>query len=1364
MSTAGRGATETGGSVHSEDALALTAPAFSERESKMSEDTQVLNQSQVEKDGALGKDLDEGLSKGDLIGEGDRFEILERLGAGGMGMVYRALDRQLNRVIAIKFLLSGRRHVTQEMVELLRREARATAQVNHENIVRIFDLGMWKGQPFLVIEYLEGESLKSLLERGRLPPERAIEILIDVTRGLEHAHWQGIIHRDLKPANVFILESGRAKILDFGVALFGRARAAEAPDSGEALAGETGLSLTAGTPRYMAPEQWRGEPQDGRTDTWAAGVMLYELLCGRHPLGSDDSLLARHDSSLSPEPVPPLAAHEVPFAEQLNLILARALAKDREDRLHCRELKDELLALELLLGRPGAAGAEPSRSAPVAPERRWLTMLACHLGGTAALAEQVEIEVLRELLEAFRARAVDVVKRYQGRVVSYVSGRLLAGFGYPAVHEDDAQRAVEAGLALLAIAPALSHLGARAGGWRPELRVGVRTDVVIIEPEDEGSAGGLVVHGEAPHLAAWLAEGAPAGAVVISERTRLLVRGMFAITDAGMEPAPGTGRPTGRYLAARSGDPGRRFDQASAAGLTPLVGRGAELERLGELWAAARGGHGQVAVLSGEAGIGKSRIIEELRERTLAAGATVLACQCWSHYRHSALYPMAELLRRLLGFRPQQAPAERLTRLEQLVATCSLPAESTVPPLAALLAIPLPSRYPPLTYTPALLKEKTLGALATILLRTAEQRALLFVIEDLHWIDPSTQELLDLLVSRIDKAPILVVLTARPEFKSPILTRPLVCHLQVERLPATQVAEMIQALAPGRRLSPELIARLATHTDGVPLFVEELTRTVLETAPDGGVGDALPEGIPATLHGLLATRLDRLEATEREIAQKGAVLGRSFPYALLSAVHGGDEAVLEQKLRRLCEAGLLLQRGAGEGLRYSFRHALVQDVVYQSLLRGQRCQHHERTARVLRERFPEVAAEQPEVLAYHYAASDDPAAAITYWTRAGNLACQRSANLEAISHFGAALRQVPLLPDAGQHIEEELKLQIAIGTPLMATKGYAAPVVAQTYARARELCAQVGDTSHLFPALRGLWLYYFARAEYATARELAQKLLDLANNPPDTERLVLAHRLQGTNLFLLGEMAGSKAQFDSVRSLYDRERHRSMVVQHGLDPAVAALGYSAWIHCLTGAFDVARAESRDARALADELGHQHTLAFLLSYTASVEQLLGDAPAAREVATQAIALATEQRFGQWLAWSTIMQGWALSAEGRGEQGLAALRKGIGMWRLPGTLSPLAYFLALLADACLRLGMLEDGAQAIEESLGIVVRYGERHYEPEIRRLWCEIALRRGKLPPAEAEAGLREALAIAERQGQRGLALRVQESLAWLASP
>lgn len=1305
---------------------------------------------------ALAEESSERLHKGDLIGDGDRFEIIERIGAGGMGMVYRALDRQLNRVIAIKFVLPARRRATAQMVEMLRTEARATAQLNHENIVRIFDLGMWEGQPFLVIEYMEGESLKSLVQRGRLPPERAIEILIDVARGLEHAHWRGIIHRDLKPGNVFILESGQAKILDFGVALLGRGHAADASKDGSSKGGESHSSPTAGTPRYMAPEQWRGEQQDGRTDTWAAGVMLYELLSGRHPLGNPDSFLALQEGSQSPDAVPLLQAHEVPFAEQANHILARALSKDRERRVHSSELKDALLGLQLLLGGSSGAVTDPARSA-AAPERRWLTLLACHIGGTAELAERVEIEVLRDLLETFRVRALDVVKRYHGRVLTYVSGHLLACFGYPAAQEDDAQRAVEAGLEMTAIVPALAHLSARAGAWQPEVRVGVRTDVVIIEPETEGSCG-LVVHGEAPHVAGWLADGAPAGAVVMSERTRLLVRGMFSISDAGAMTMPGSRRPLGRYLASRRGDPGRRFDHASAAGLTPLVGRTAELERLSDLWQAARSGRGQVALLTGEAGMGKSRIVEELRERIQADSGTAMGCQCWSHFRHSALYPMADLLRRALGFQGQQTPAERLGRLEQLVASCSLPAESTVPPLAALLSIPLPSRYPPLTFTPALLKEKTLAALVALLVRSAEQRTLLFIVEDLHWIDPSTQELLDGLVSRIDKVPILILLTTRPEYKAPLLTRPAVKQLPLERLGPTHIADMIQALAPGRRLSPELIARLAAHADGVPLFVEELTRTVLETAPEGIVGDALPEGIPATLHGLLTARLDRLEVSDREVAQHGAVLGRSFTLSLLHAVHGGEAATLTGQLRHLCDAGVLQERGSGPAQRYTFRHALIQDAVYQSLLRAQRRQQHEQTARVLLAKFPEIAVEQPELLAHHYAASEDPLSAITYWTRAGQMACLRSANLEAIGHFGAALRQVPLLPNALQHVEEELKLQIAIGTPLMATSGYAAPVVAETYARARELCSQVGETPHLFQAVRGMWLYYFSRAEYPTAKELAEKLLELASHPPDTERQVLAHRFQGTSLVTMGDMAGALTQFLRVRSLYDRERHRGLAVQHGIDPAVASLMYSAMIHCMTAEADLARAEMREARALAEELGHQHTIAFMLSFIAANHQILGEADITRESATQAIALATEHRFGQWLAWSMIMQGWALSMQGHGDEGMAGLRKGISMWRAPGALSPLAHFLALHADASLRLGLLEEAERAIDESLAISQRYGERQFEPEIRRLWCEISLARGRVQQAEAVAGLREALAVAERQGQGGWAARVHESL------
>jgi predicted ATPase len=550
-----------------------------------------------------------------------------------------------------------------------------------------------------------------------------------------------------------------------------------------------------------------------------------------------------------------------------------------------------------------------------------------------------------------------------------------------------------------------------------------------------------------------------------------------------------------------------------------------------EHWAQVTDGFGQVVLLSGEAGIGKSRLVQVLKEHVAAEPqAWLTPCQCSPYYQHSAFYPMIDLLERVaLRFDREESPQQKLSKLEGFLVQYGLSLVEAVPLFASLLSLPLTADYAPLTLSPGQQKQKTMQALLTILLRIAAQQPVLFVMEDLHWVDPSTLELLSLLVDQGPTARILALFTYRPDFSPPWTGRSHLTQVTLPRLPRRQAAELTGRVAHGKALPPEVVEQVVAKTDGVPLFVEELTKMVLESELLREheeryelTGPLPPLAIPATLHDSMMARLDRL-ATVRGLAQLGATLGREFSYDLLQAVSPWVEGTLRRGLHQLVEAEFLYQRGLPPHATYLFKHVLIQDAAYQSLLRSTRQRNHQHNAQVLEARFPETIETQPELLAHHYTEAGLMAQAVHYWHKAGQRAHQRSANQEAIRHLTKGLELLATFPDTPQHAQRELALHIALGAPLMATKGYAAPEVERTYSRARELCQQQSATAELFPVLWGLWRFYAVRAECKAARELAEQLLTLAQSVQDAALLLEAHLALGTSLSYLGEFGIHRA-------------------------------------------------------------------------------------------------------------------------------------------------------------------------------------------------------------------------------------------------
>jgi TOMM system kinase/cyclase fusion protein len=1002
-------------------------------------------------------------------------------------------------------------------------------------------------------------------------------------------------------------------------------------------------------------------------------------------------------------------------------------------------------------------------------ERRQLTVLFCDLVDSTVLSSQLDPEDLRVVVRAYQEVCAKVVARFEGHIAQYLGDGLLVYFGYPLAHEDDAQRAVRAGLGIIEALGQLNTRLAQERGVHLAVRLGIHTGLVVVGEVGGGTRQEQLALGETPNLAARLQGIAAPNTVMISAITFQLLGGFFACQPLGTPPLKGLAQPLAVYRVLYESMARSRLEAAGSTGWTPLVGREQEIGLLVERWAQVKEGVGQVVLLSGEAGIGKSRLVQVLKEHVAAEPQVWLTpCQCSPYYRNTALYPLIDLLERVaLRFEREESPPQKLRKLEGFLVQYGLPLAEVVPLFATLLSLPLTADYAPLHLSPEQQKQQTLQALLTILLRIASQQPVLFVMEDLHWGDPTTLEFLSLLVDQGPTTRILALCTFRPDFSPPWTGRSHLTQVTLHRLPRQQATEMTNRVAHGKALPPEVIEQVVAKTDGVPLFVEELVKMVLESGllqERAGryelTGSLPPLAIPTTLHDSLMARLDRLAAV-KAIAQLGATLGREFSYALLHAVSPWDEASLQRGLHQLVEAELLYQQGLPPQATYLFKHALIQEAAYQSLLKSTRQQYHQKVAQVLEAQFPEVAATQPELLAHHYMEAGLAAHTLPYWQRAGTRAIERSAYWEALSHLSTGLEVLLTLPDTSERTQQELLLQMTLGPVLAAIKGYAALEVEHTYARARALCHQVGDTPQFFPVLRGLWWFYLLRGELQTARELGEQLLNLAQGAHDPAFLLEAHYALGNTLNYLGELATAQAHFTQGIALYDRQQHRAHSLLYGQNPGVSCLSYAAQTLWLLGAPDQALQRSREALTLAQEVAHPLSLAYALFFAAWLHQLRREESLAQARVEAVISLAAEHGFVHWGALGTILQGAVRATQGQGEEGIAQIRQGLGVFQATGARGVVSLLLALLAEAYGQDGQAEEGLRVLAEALAIVEHTGERRHEAELYRLKGELLLTRSTDHAAEAEACFRRALDVARRQQAKSWELRAAMSLARL---
>ena len=1028
---------------------------------------------------------------------------------------------------------------------------------------------------------------------------------------------------------------------------------------------------------------------------------------------------------------------------------------------HRRKLLEAIADLAEPALAPQAEASAQAEAAPKArhaeAERRQLTVLFCDLVGSTELATSLDPEDLRKLIGLYQDAAARAIGHYEGHVAKFLGDGVLAYFGYPAAHEDDAERAVRAGLELVASIGGLEV----AVDVSLHARVGIATGLVVVGDLIGEATDRDAVIGETPNLAARLQGLAEPDTVVIAPDTRRLLGGLFDLTNLGEHAIKGFAKPVRVWQISGESIAQSRFEALRGRNLTPLVGRENELGILLERWAWAMQGDGQVVLLSGEAGIGKSRIVQALRELLAEEPYTLVDYYGSPYHRNSALHPVISRLLAETGLDREQPPERRLGALEALVAPSTDRPEQVIPPFAALLSVPTDERYPPLDLSAQRRKQRTLEALVDRLAALAAREPVLALFEDAHWLDPSTLELLDLIVERVRGLPVLVIVTFRPEFTPPWPGQAHVTQLVLNRLGREQNAAMVEGLSGGKPLPSEVLDQIVARTDGVPLFVEELTRTVLESSLLIDAGDRwelagpLPElAIPATLQDSLMARLDRL-APVKEVAQLGAVIGREFGHELLAAVSPLSEAQLGAALDQLVQSELIFRRGARPDATYSFKHALVQDAAYQSLLRSRRQQLHAKIAEVLEARFESTP---PEVVARHCTEAGLNDNAVKYWHLAGTRAMELSAYREAIAHLGRAHELLLSLPASPERDARDLDLQLALGAAWIPAKAYSADEVRRAYEAAVGLSRRVGSLDQRFAALRGLWNNHLMRVELNAAKELAVQLGAAAEESGDPERQLVAARAAGSGLMALGEHREANACFRRGMALYDPACHKHYVRRYGEDSGLWCYGYAAWTDDWLGYRDRALDESLQAIQVARTLTTP-SLVMVLSNAALLHQFRREREPTLACADETIRRADQLGMVQLRAWASIHRGWALAYGGRAEDGLAEIEAALATWRAIGGLNNRTHFLNLLAEACRLAGKPEAGMVALDEAEDISRRVDLHAHDAETHRRRGELHLALGRA--ADAKASWLRAIEVVVSQGTKTLELRAATNLARL---
>jgi class 3 adenylate cyclase/predicted ATPase len=1030
-----------------------------------------------------------------------------------------------------------------------------------------------------------------------------------------------------------------------------------------------------------------------------------------------------------------------------------------------------LAAIREDVGSPTPVPPEPvtglESTSQDSAERRQITVMFSDLVGSTALSARMDPEDLREVISAYQKCVAETVRRFGGFVAKYMGDGVLIYFGYPQAHEDDAERAVRAGLELVA---AVSALKTRAS---LQTRVGIATGLVVVgDLIGSGSAREQAIVGETPNLAARLQSVAEPSSVVVADSTRRLLGSLFELQDLGTKNLKGIPEPTRTFTALRTSSVESRFEALHAGGLTALVGRDEEIELMLRRWSRAETGEGQVVLLSGEAGIGKSRLTAALLERLATEPNTRLRYFCSPQHTDSALYPIIGQMERAAGFAHDDTPQARLDKLDALLAQTSTSAQDAAL-FVEMLSLPNDGRYPALALSPELRRQRTLEALTAQMQVLSRQNPVLMIFEDVHWTDPTSLEAFGRAVDRLRTLPVLLIVTFRPEFEPPWIGRPYVTALTVNRLAQRDIEAMIDHVVGNKLLPASVRQDIIERTDGIPLFVEEMTKAVLEAENEGEAQrtvTAVPSptlAVPASLHASLMARLDRL-GSAKEVAQIGAAIGRQFSHALLAAIARAREPELQSALDRLVAAGLLFRQGVPPHASYLFKHALIQDAAYGTLLREPRRALHARIAETIERQFADIAENQPELLARHCAEAGLIEKAADLWGQAGQRSQARSALVEAVEQFKRALDQIATLAPTPTLRREQIKLQVALITPLIHVKGYAAPETKAAAEQARLLIEQAEalgeppeDPLLLFSVLYSYWVANFVAYNGVAIRELATQFLSLAEKQRATVPLMMGHRMMASSLVFTGDIAEGWAHYDQAIALYDPVEHRPLATRFGQDIRVGILSFRSLALWVLGYPEAALADADCALHDAREIGHAATLMYALGNATIFTHLHCGSYTARAEVEELLVLADEKSALFWKALGTLTKSCLLALDGNNSDAIQMLTSGIAAYRLTGATLHVPLYLSYLARAHAELGQFDDAWRCIDEAMTAAEAAKQEVWEAEVHRTAGEIALKVFDPGEARAEAYFERALAIARQQQAKSWELRAAMSLARL---
>ena len=1018
----------------------------------------------------------------------------------------------------------------------------------------------------------------------------------------------------------------------------------------------------------------------------------------------------------------------------------------------------------LIIAGYGPDTAPATHRDEAVPERRQVTVMFCDLADSTTLATSFDPEDLRVIVRAFQAAAKAVISQHGGFISAFLGDGVLVLFGYPEAHEDDPGQAVLAGLEVASVVRAL-RLEQPVG---LEVRIGIATGLAVVgDLIGEGAAREEAVVGRTPNLAARLQSLAQPGEVIISDTTRRLAGTLFNYETLGLQSLKGFGEPVPAWRAVGERPVESRFEATHVATeLSPLVGREKEFEVLLDKWNLAYAGAGQVVTLKGEPGIGKSRLSQALQERAATEPHMLLRYFCAPRFQNTALFPVIRQFEHAAQFADGDSPSVRLDKLEKLLLRSFAPEElsTIVPHIADLLSIPFGDRYATILETPQRRKEGTLKVLTAHIAGLTRHTPVVMIWEDLQWIDPTSLDLIEQLIAAIPSMPVFLFTTSRPEFEPPWATLPHAMILELNRLDREKAASIVEHVTGGKRLPLQILDQILEKSDGIPLFIEELTKTVLEAGFLEEQADCytltrpLPAlAVPSTLHDSLMARLDRL-AVGKEVAQIGAAIGRDFSYDLLAAVQPLAEHELHTTLARLTEADLVHCRGTPPKAIYSFKHALIQDAAYATMLRDRRQSLHTRIADVIETQFFYMAETMPELLAHHLTAANIPLKAIPYWQQAGLRAGGRAAYAEASRHFAAALDLVPRLLEDGTRTQLELSLRIQLGLSLSASRGYAAPEVEDAYKRSRELCSLLGDTAELYPVLRGLCTFYIVRDELLTAQELAEHCLRLGQETQRVDYLIEGYTALGYTLVYMGELQSGSTMLTEAVQIYRSQDGRRLTYPTSQDPAVACLCLLAHATWMLGDPCKAFQYSEEAIETAEELKRPFDLAYAHCFVAMFDNIRREPRSAARHAGITIEISQRHGFEVWLGAGTLQLAIAKGALGEATKAIALMTTTLAAWHAGGAELSRPFFLAGLAESYQAAGMVDKALTTIEEAIEHAARHREHLYDAMLYRIRGKLLALLGGTAAEKAENELRHAVEIAQRQGARLLELRAAISL------